>query len=149
MKAFVLTTLLLIGRTCLAWEVIHQTDDLKVWKSSKFKNVYLSEKIVEMPSKLYGKLDDFDLLEANMKKRGFLSLLGVGHWTITDKQVDAKKNMLKLEGNYLDGRKQLNHFLESHQYEKLKSTQILITTVAGKVKLEDVLLDFKNREGQR
>lgn len=88
---FLLLTMWLYCQGCFAWQVIHETDSLKVWKSSKYSDVYLSEKIIKQPSKLYNKLGEFKLVDANMRKRGFLSLLGVGHWTITEKMWMLKK----------------------------------------------------------
>ncbi len=148
MRTFLLITVWLYCHSCLAWQVIHETDSLKVWKSSKYSDVYLSEKIIKKPSSLFNKLGEFNLAEANMKKRAFLSLLGVGHWTITDKSVDPKKNTLSFTGNYLDREKKLNHFLEVHRYEKNRSTQVLVTSIVGNISLDDILADFESREAK-
>ena len=146
MKGFLFLFVFLWCQVGHAWNILHETDELKVWKSSKYKGVYLSEKIINKPSKLYQQLDKFDLTEANMKKRGFLSLLGLGHWTIKNKKINSKNNSLMMIGNYIDRQNQLNFFLEFHHYQKLKNIQILITTIKGKVKLEDVLKDFQKRK---
>ena len=113
------------------WQVVHHSDNVKVWKLAGQKDVIGTLQTSRLSKSVDLKniqAKDFFIKFKNSRKKA-LEIIGITQWVASDYKWKKKANYyeLTLNGTYRNAQNQLIRFYETHLFYQQKGTSILFS----------------------
>lgn len=118
------------------WVVTLKSGKVKVYKNSEHPNVYVS-----VTDKVHTEARPIKIERKQFDNKTVLKLIGVTKWDLKEFNWNDVDNTLNALGTFVDFKKDVNYFRESHRYSSKRTTLFLMTSVKEEPTLKGDLLN--------